>query len=65
MYVCICQGITQKDIQNAVENGANFSQIRKEMGVASSCGSCSQYAKQFIKQTQQELKALEQLAYAI
>ena len=65
MYVCICQGITQKDIQRAVEEGATFSDLRKEMGVAAECGSCGQYAKKLVKQTQQELRMLDRLAYAV
>ena len=65
MYVCICQGVTQRDIQNAVEDGLTFSDIHKKMGVGSDCGSCNKYAKQLVKQTQQEMRMLEQLAYAV
>lgn len=65
MYVCICQGITQREIQSAVENGASFADLRKEMGIASECGSCGQYAKKLVKQTQKEMKMLEELAYAV
>jgi len=65
MYVCLCKGITQKDIQDAVENGASLSDIRKNMGVASECGSCAQYTKQLVKQTQQEMRTLDELAYAV
>lgn len=65
MYVCICKGITQKDIQNAVEEGFSLSDMRKKMGLASECGSCCQYAKQLVKQTKAELNSLEELAYAV
>lgn len=65
MYVCICQGITQKEIQEAVEDGFTLSDVYKKMGVGSECGSCSKYAKKLVKQTEYEMRQLEQLAYAV
>ena len=65
MYVCICKGITQKDIQNAVEEGASLRDIRKTMGVATECGSCGQCAKRVVKETQADMRMMDNLAYAI
>ncbi|WP_439107591.1 bacterioferritin-associated ferredoxin [Congregibacter sp.] len=45
MYVCICNGITEKQIRSAVAGGANSLQLlRDELGVASQCGSCTDHA---------------------
>lgn len=45
MYVCICNGITDKQIRTAVAGGANSLQLlRDELGVASNCGSCTEHA---------------------
>lgn len=42
MYVCICKGITEKQIQDAVtsRNSNNPKEILKALGVGSDCGTC-------------------------
>jgi bacterioferritin-associated ferredoxin len=42
MYVCICRGITEKQIQDAVSsrNSNNPKEILKALGVGSDCGTC-------------------------
>lgn len=42
MYVCLCKGITDRQIKAAIDDGANsLKQLRKALGVASQCGKCS------------------------
>ncbi len=42
MYVCICTGITEKQIQDAVNSRSsnNPKDILKTLGVGSDCGTC-------------------------
>lgn len=40
MYVCLCKGITDKDIRNAAIGSSNSSEILRKLGVASDCGTC-------------------------
>ena len=40
MYICICKQITDKQIIEAVDQGADFPELQKMFGLASSCGSC-------------------------
>ncbi|WP_223787300.1 (2Fe-2S)-binding protein [Marinicella meishanensis] len=41
MYVCICHGVTEKDIQQAVKQGADsIDALRAKTGATSGCGSC-------------------------
>lgn len=42
MYVCICKGITDQQIQEAVtsRNSNNPKEILKALGVGSDCGTC-------------------------
>ena len=42
MYVCICKGITEKQIQDAVTSRSsnNPKEILKALGVGSDCGTC-------------------------
>jgi len=46
MYVCICKGITEKQIQEAVtsRNSNNPKEILKALGVGSDCGTCVEEA---------------------
>ncbi|MHC5226369.1 bacterioferritin-associated ferredoxin [Ignatzschineria sp. LJL83] len=49
MYICLCNGITDKDIVEAVENGvADFETLQAKLGVATGCGSCADIAKSFL-----------------
>lgn len=50
MYVCLCKGITDSDIKQAVEDGAaSFKEVRENLGVATNCGSCACAAKKLVK----------------
>lgn len=42
MYVCICKGITEKQIQEAVtsRHSNNPKEILKVLGIGSDCGTC-------------------------
>lgn len=42
MYVCICKGITEKQIQEAItsRNTKNPKEILKSLGVGTDCGTC-------------------------
>ena len=46
MYVCICNAVTEADIKQAVEDGANCLQhLKSKLNVATGCGSCACEAK--------------------
>ena len=49
MYVCICKGVTDSQIQQALDQGADYKSLREEFGVATDCGQCGNYCKQMIK----------------
>jgi len=52
MYVCMCHGVTDKQIRQAVCDGAaSMRELRQELGVASDCGRCAQFAKQLLDET--------------
>ena len=41
MYVCICQGVTQTEIELAIEAGKdNVFDISEHLGAGTGCGSC-------------------------
>lgn len=49
MYVCVCKGVTDRDIEAKAVDGADYADIRRELGVATDCGSCGQTCKQLLK----------------
>ncbi|WP_328286793.1 bacterioferritin-associated ferredoxin [Teredinibacter purpureus] len=52
MYVCLCKGIKDSEIRDAVDNGANsFQDVQKQLGVATQCGKCACLASEIIAQT--------------
>ena len=68
MLVCICKGITDKTIENQIENGmSSFTEIRRKLGLASCCGQCASYAKELItiKISQLLSRLITQLAFEI
>ena len=51
MYVCICNGITDKQIRRAAKAGAmNIRTLQAELGVATGCGSCREMASQSLSE---------------
>jgi bacterioferritin-associated ferredoxin len=53
MYVCLCHGITDKTIKQAViENGiGNMRQLKQHLAIGSQCGRCIQMAQSIIDST--------------
>lgn len=49
MFVCICHAITEKNIADAVDQGAGtIQELRDQLNVGTQCGKCVQYAKSVI-----------------
>ncbi|EDM64859.1 MULTISPECIES: (2Fe-2S)-binding protein [unclassified Moritella] len=52
MYVCICRGITDKQMIKSIDDGANtMKKLSGELGIGSQCGKCCQCAKKILNQT--------------
>lgn len=66
MYICLCKGVTDNQIREAVENGATkFGQIRKELGLATQCGKCGILAREVFNESLTNTIDQEQLFYAV
>ncbi len=44
MYICICKGITDKTIRQAVADGKTFKMLKRELGLSTQCGTCIEAA---------------------
>lgn len=40
MYICICKGITEKQVEEASLTSSSITEVCKKLGVGSECGVC-------------------------
>ncbi len=51
MYVCICHGVSDRDIQKAVMAGASsMHELQEQLQVATGCGQCGEHAQECMNQ---------------
>lgn len=49
MYVCICNGVTERDIRDAADAGCrSVAELTMRTGCGSACGSCQEMAAQVL-----------------
>jgi len=54
VFICICNGVTERQIRDAVRSGAgDIAQLRSSLGVGAGCGTCAAFAEQIISETLQ------------
>lgn len=57
MYVCLCQGVTDGQIREAIYDGCcSYRDVRETLGVASQCGKCACLAKQVVRETLSDMQ---------
>ena len=58
MYVCLCRGITDQDIKEAVASGAeSYREIRDMLDLGTCCGRCAHEARAIISDEVAEIAA--------
>jgi bacterioferritin-associated ferredoxin len=58
MYVCLCEGVTDGQIREAIYEGCcSYRDVRATLGVASQCGKCACLAKQVVRDTLSEVQS--------
>lgn len=51
MFVCICHGITDKTIEESIDNGASsMRDLALELDIATQCGKCKSVTKAILNQ---------------
>ena len=51
MYVCLCNGVTDRQIRSCVAEGAcSMKDLRECLGVGTRCGRCAPFAKSLLKE---------------
>jgi len=52
MYVCVCNAVTEAEIQQAIADGADtVKDLRERLLVTGSCGSCLPTVQKFLEQS--------------
>ncbi len=52
MFVCVCNGITERQVREAIDQGATSLQdLTACLGVASGCGTCASFTTRLIEQS--------------
>lgn len=65
MFVCICLGVTDTEIVNAIDEGHDtVSAINRELGAAGCCGSCMPTVEAIIDARKNNERLPEPLYYA-
>lgn len=67
MYVCLCKGITDSQIRQAIEEGgaSSIKDLRRSLGVATQCGKCSCFTKEMLRAYQNQLDRLQEPLWAV
>jgi bacterioferritin-associated ferredoxin len=49
MYVCICNGVTERAVRQAASEGVHtLSELTRRTGCAGTCGGCADYAERIL-----------------
>ncbi|MDB5406252.1 MAG: BFD-like (2Fe-2S)-binding protein [Rhodospirillales bacterium] len=50
MYICLCNGFTDRQVRSSAETGsASVSQVYKALGCAPKCGKCVPMVREMLK----------------
>lgn len=64
MYVCLCQGITDGQIRDAIYDGCcSYRDVRSALGVGTQCGKCASQAKQITRETLTEVQSSQNASF--
>jgi bacterioferritin-associated ferredoxin len=52
VYICLCHGITDKQIRSCIREGArSLCDLRGQLGVATQCGGCEHHALEILDES--------------
>lgn len=61
MYVCLCRGVTDSQIRQAVAEGATtLREVNSLLGTASQCGKCGMTTRDIVNQELASMNAREE-----
>jgi bacterioferritin-associated ferredoxin len=51
MYVCLCNGLTDRDVRNSAEDGCSVAMVYRSLGCEPQCGKCVPFIRQMLRET--------------
>jgi bacterioferritin-associated ferredoxin len=56
MYVCVCKAVTDKEVENAIDDGAcTVADVTRECGAGGDCGACRGMIEDMIEERAEAL----------
>ena len=56
MYICICNGVTDKQIIDCTNDGCTFKEMINNLKCCQQCGICSSYVKELYDSQKEKTK---------
>jgi bacterioferritin-associated ferredoxin len=50
MYICLCNGLTDRDVRASCEGSCSVSMVYRALGCEPQCGKCVPYVRQMLRQ---------------
>lgn len=64
MYVCLCHGVTDGQIRDAIYDGCcSYKEVRETLNVATNCGKCACLAKEVVRETLTKLQVSQAVSH--
>jgi len=58
VLICVCNGISDRDIDSVLQDGAaSFKEVRSTLGLGSNCGQCTAFAKEIVGEKMAQVQA--------
>jgi bacterioferritin-associated ferredoxin len=54
MYICLCNGLTDRDLRNSAEGGCSVAMVYRALGCEPQCGKCVPFVRQMLRETASE-----------
>jgi bacterioferritin-associated ferredoxin len=51
MYVCLCNGFTDRDVRAHCESAASVSMVYRALGCEPQCGKCVPFVRQMLRES--------------
>jgi len=50
MYVCLCNGLTDRDLRNSADGSCSVAMVYRSLGCEPQCGKCVPFVRQMLRE---------------
>jgi bacterioferritin-associated ferredoxin len=51
MFVCLCNGLTDRDVRDSAEAGCSVAMVYRSLGCQPQCGKCVPFVRDMLRQS--------------